>query len=527
LINDKPSVRGVNNMIKRLKLGSLRTSTIIVIGFMVIALLIKLINVFNAPAHWDTGLYLNIAVGYVERGILTPLMWRFNPEWNIVTGSGSGYGIFLLIGWVKLFGISVLSGHLLMYVVGLLNLPVIYMVGKRFYDSHEAGLWVTAFFALSGTFAQTFYVRMDAPNMLVCSLILLLHVEALRRDKWWMHVLVGVSLVAALEVHILAAVYAGGIALYHAVQYVQLVIKERRIVLKSPAVMCGIGCVVVAAIYYVHHIAPNPDIYFMIARSCDICTPLSWGKELQRWYWLIIHQPLLSIFMLGAACMTAVSRRQDYLPLLGGAYLTLLILNPPVYDAYTGHLLPLLALGIGGLFTQKTKLRPGQFAQLRLIGLLICVVSIVVLLADTRFTYARTYISPSIMYARWTSEQDAVNYDRAIDYIRANIHTDAVIVGYESYYLDLVDYHNYMSYKGIDKLGVGLRNETYFEFWQREKPQVFFGNAMTDPELKRYIEWRGDFVEVVPDLWVEESLVNHTSTTTEYTEPKSGKVILS
>jgi hypothetical protein len=109
-------------MIKGGQLKQERAVSIALFVMIGVALILKLINVFNAPAHWDTGLYLNIAVGYFERGILTPLMWRFNPEWNIVTGSGSGYAIFLVIGWTKLFGVTVLSGHLLMYLVGLLNL---------------------------------------------------------------------------------------------------------------------------------------------------------------------------------------------------------------------------------------------------------------------------------------------------------------------------------------------------------------------------------------------------------------------
>jgi hypothetical protein len=493
-------------MLKRLNLGNERVATRIVLGFIGISLILKLINVFNAPANWDTGMYLNIAVGYFERGILTPLMWRFNPEWNIITGSGSGYAIYLIIGWVKLFGISVLSGHLLMYLLGLINLPVIYLVGKRLYDSHEAGIWVMAFFALSSTFAQDFYVRMDAVNILACSLLLLLHLEAVRRDKWWLHFIMGVALVAALEVHILAAIYAGGIGLYYAVNYLKLAFKQKRIILNAAALPFGIGLVLAAVVYYLHHIAPNPDLYFMIPRYCNLCVSLTPFKEIERWYKWFGQQPF-ALIMLVLGVVFAVRRRlptdAHYLLLLGGGYIAFLMLNPPASDVYTGHMLPLLALGIGGLFEGLAR-GEVMVSELRAKGIVLAVTAIVVLLLGTYFTYARAYISPLLMY--YAGINNPQDYRDAINYIRANIPTDTVIVGHETYYLDLLEYHNYISLRGIGELGVKQRNETYFDLWQREKPQVFMADV-TDRDVLPYVLLRGDFVQVVPNLWIARALV--------------------
>jgi hypothetical protein len=502
-------------MLKHMKLGQEQVTWIVAPSLILVALVLKLINAFNAPAHWDTGLYLNIAVGYFERGILTPLMWRFNPEWNIVTGAGSGYAIYLLIGWVKLFGVSVLSGHMLMYLVGLINLPVMYLVAKRFYHSREAGLWSMTFFALSGTFAESYFARMDAVNMLACSLILLLHVEAVRRDKWWLHMGVGVALVAALEVHVLAALYTGGIGLFHAVQYLRLVYQQKRLVLWSPAIVCGIGLTLAAAVYFLVHIAPNPDLYFAIPRFCaeGICTPLSLPKEAARWFVWFIQQPFLSLFMFGLAVLAAVRRRsridQHYLWLLTGAYIALLILNPPLLRWYTGHMLPMIALGVGSLYAQGLNAARPQLPALRGLGYVLGVSAIIILWRGAHFTYTRTYITPGLVdvYFSTPAQLTYAEYKAAIDYIKANIPTDAVIVGRETFYLDLVPYTYFFSQDGINVVANRIRGESYFDLWQRERPQVFIGDAQLDPDIKRYLAAHSGFVEVVPKLWVHRTLL--------------------
>jgi hypothetical protein len=490
-------------MIKHLNLGSVRVAKIALIIFIAVALMLKLVNVFNAPAHWDTGLYLNIAVGYFERGVLTPLMWRFNPEWNIVTGSGSGYAIFLLLGWTKLFGISVLSGHLMMYVVGVLNLPVIYVLAKRFYKNEQAGWWAVGFFALSGTFARDFYARMDALNILTCSLILLLHLEAMRRDKWWLHAAVGVALVAALEVHILAALYAGAIGLYYAINYLQVLLREKRLVVWMPAIAFGVGLGLAAAAYFLHHIAPNPTLYFMIARNCEIChTPLTAIKEMERWYRWFGMQPVLSIFMVGLAILTALLRRlptdRDFLVMLAGAYIALLVLNPPVMEWYTGHLLPLFALGVGGLYAHGLNRQRALLPQMRGAGLVVSVMALVVLVNGTSFTYARDHYQYPLIAVEF--------YSDAIHYIREHVPTDTVVMAYETYYLDLIEYRRFMSYKNMDIYAIDIRQETYLDYWQRERPQVFIGDAQADAELWQYMGNGSDFVEVKPYLWIERSL---------------------
>jgi hypothetical protein len=279
----------------------------------------------------------------------------------------------------------------------------------------------------------------------------------------------------------------------------------------SPAIACGIALTLAAIAYFAHHIAPNPDLYLLIPRHCDICTPLTPLKELERWYLWFSQQPLLSIFMVGIGVLSALQRRtaedRDYLLLLGGAYLALLVPNPPKYEWYTGHLLPLLALGVGGLYSQGLDRRRPQFPALRLMGLALAFTAILVLVRSTSFTYARATIPPLLIYYAKPVQITPGEYVAAIDYIRRNIPKEVTIVGRETFYIDLLEYQYFISQYGIDKQGLDFRGETYFDLWQREKPQVFIGDARVDPDIQRYITEHGGFVEVLPKLWVDKALL--------------------
>ena len=72
-----------------------------------IIILAILFRVWASQPTWiqsDENYYINIYQNYVDRGELTPYMWRLGGDTNIIAGSGTGYGIFVLIGWMRIFG---------------------------------------------------------------------------------------------------------------------------------------------------------------------------------------------------------------------------------------------------------------------------------------------------------------------------------------------------------------------------------------------------------------------------------------
>ena len=98
--------------------------------FLMLGLLLKILSMSFAAVHQDSGYYLNIGSNFIERGELTPYMWRLGADTNIIAGSGTGYGVLLLNYWFKVFGLSLLSGYIFMYLAGLLSLVVLYFLAR-------------------------------------------------------------------------------------------------------------------------------------------------------------------------------------------------------------------------------------------------------------------------------------------------------------------------------------------------------------------------------------------------------------
>jgi hypothetical protein len=101
----------------------------------------------------------------------------------------------------------------------------------------------------------------------------------------------------------------------------------------------------------------------------------------------------------------------------------------------------------------------------------------------------------------------APQYRAAIDYVRRYVPHDITILGLVVYYGDLLPYRRFLSYRDYEVLGALARGETtILDLWHREQPQVFIGTALDDPELLRYMQERGGFVQIRPQLWIERAL---------------------
>jgi 4-amino-4-deoxy-L-arabinose transferase-like glycosyltransferase len=93
----------------------------------------------------DENYYINIFQNYVDRGELTPYMWRLGGDTTIIAGSGTGYGIFVLIGWMLVFGESLFGVRMLMVLAGLITAWVYYLISKKWWGNHEAGIAALVF----------------------------------------------------------------------------------------------------------------------------------------------------------------------------------------------------------------------------------------------------------------------------------------------------------------------------------------------------------------------------------------------
>jgi hypothetical protein len=469
-------------------------------GFIILGLLLKLILMQLAPVHWDSNYYLNIGSNFIERGEITPYMWRLGADTHIIAGSGAGYGILLLTYWFKVFGLSLLSGYAFMYLIGLLSLVVVYYVARDWWGGRIAGIGAVVFMALDGTFASHFYIRMDAPAILVYLLILWLHLRAVRSGRKGLHFAVGVALILAAEIHMLALVYIGAISLYHFLEEVQRIRQQRQFWQVTPAVYYFAGLLLAGIIYLLVHVAPDPKAYFIISHECPACDPSILLREIRRyvlwigWYGV---EALLFIIAVALAWIRRTQADRHYVILAVGFFIGLTITSPPGGVPYVTHALPLICIGVGGAWMNGTDERVPFNSQRLFLGIVIASYLFLVLFVNL--------IMESTGFGR--PERPSVD----VSYVREYVPHDTVVMGDPPLFHDLLNYDRFLSYRDGDRYGIELRNEDYPTFWERERPQVFVGEPKPDDSEWWAYMHAHDFRQVRDDIWIAGDLLESIS----------------
>jgi hypothetical protein len=468
--------------------------------FVVAGLLLKILSMQLTPVHWDTNYYLNIGSNFIERGGLTPYMWRLGTHTNIISGSGSGYGILLLTYWFKVFGLSLLSGYIFMYLTGILSLVVLYFVARDWWGGEPAGIGAVVFMALSGSFALHFYIRMDAPAILAYLLVLWLHIHAVHSGRKRLHFAVGVALILTAEVHMMVLLYVAAISLYYLLQHIQIIRQQRQFWRMTPAVYYFAGLLSAGIVYLLVHVAPNPEAYFIISRNCPNCDPSLVLKEIRRyvlwvdWYG---EEVLLLMIAVALAWIRRTEADRHYLILLAGFFIALIVISPPGGIPYITHLLPLLSIGVGGAWMNGTDSSKPFNSHRLILGI---------------------FIASYLLSARFVSlVVEATGFDRPktptvdVSYVREYVPQDTVVMGDPPLFHDLLNYDRFLSYRDGDLYGVLLRDEDYPTFWERERPQVFVGAPKPDDSEWWAYMYAHDFRQVRDDIWIAGDLLESIS----------------
>lgn len=461
--------------------------------FLMLGLLLKALSIPLADVHWDSNYYLSIGSNFIERGELTPYMWRLDPDTNIIAGSGTGYGVLILTYWLKIFGLSLYSGYSLMYIVGVLSLIVLYFFARDWWQSRQAGIVAIVFTALTASFMSHFYIRMDALGVLAYLLVLWLHLVAVRGQRTWLHFVVGVVAIVAVEVHIQMLLYIVAISFYYLLEYIQLLWRERRIVLVTPSTLYFSGAFIAGVIYLIIHVLPDPEAYFIIARDCPACQSPGLVKELQRYLLFIFlrNSEMLIFFMaLGAAYIRRSKADKHFFILLAGFLIGQAIISPPAQIEYFTHLLPLVGLGVGGIFV-KSNVQNNSITDTQL-TMGIFVVSFLFIIQLTSVIISTT---------------NRVDTPDSVVYVRENIPPDTVVMGLPPLYHQLLEYNKFLSYASGERYGINLRDEDYIAFWEREQPQVFIGRPLSDDTLWWQYMNTHNFQQVRSEVWVSGDLL--------------------
>ncbi|MEL6152034.1 MAG: hypothetical protein AAFR56_20560 [Chloroflexota bacterium] len=463
-----------------------------------VALLLKFAAIFVWTVHFDTNYYLNIGSNFIERGGLTPYMWRIPPDANILAGSGTGYGILVQTWWLQTFGLTLVSGRILTYLWGALALIPMYFGVRRLWDETAATLTVTLA-VISVTFLVLLTMRMDAAGIFFYSVALCAHIYGVYSGRWWLHSLAGVLAIVAAEFHILGTVYLFGMAFYYAVDFVMVWRHERAIPWRHGAIFYYAGAGIAGLLYIYFRILPNPEHYFLIPRLCPFCGSASVEREAIRYFVVLAWRPVEALLLLFAV-RTAIARREQadvhYLLLLAGCVLAMGIISPLPLPIYTSHLWPVMMLGTGVAITRGHG-RKTQVPRWRLQA--VSGLAAVVLVGYAGYL--------AVLATRPPIE------DPRITYIRNEIPTGATVAGNDDLYHHLVPWSHYLSSGEEFGLVVGttIRGESGAALWSRERPVAVimdYDSATSVSELEHvdalraYIDDNG-LTEVVPGLWVD------------------------
>jgi hypothetical protein len=474
-------------------LRSTRVSTITILIISLIGLSVLLRGLAAAPTwlHYDENYYLDISQNYIQRGQLTPHMWRLGDDTNIVAGSGSGYGVLVLAWWLSWVGVSLVNGRLLMILAGLAAAGVLYGVARQWWGSRTAGVVALVFALVSTSPFYSLVMRMDALGNLAYSLVLLLHIYAGRGRRPWLHAIVGAAAVLTAEFHILGLLYLLALGFYYALDYMQQIVSQRRLVLNAPAIYFGGAGLIAGLLYLAVHVAPDPRAYFIIADQCMGCDSRSVAKELLRFGWFFqfrtVEALLLVLTLIYGFRHLRDAAVRHVLILCIGWLLAQALVSPPPFIHYTAHIWPLLAIATAGFVSRWLASR----ATWRVL-LVTALAALLLLLNFGLHLLGQEPIAP---------RHDA-DPTPPVVYIQRHVPQDTVIMAHPSHYHALLNYDNFLSYNDGEIYGLALRGESQLAFWQRLQPQVIIGDHQAeDPQLAQYMA-EMDFEQVIPELWV-------------------------
>jgi hypothetical protein len=478
---------------------------------------------FPTWMHWDENYYINMAQNYATRGELTPYMWRLG-DLNITAGGGSGYGILLLVEWLRLVDFSLFWGRMLMVCLGLLTAGVMYKVASLWWRSSVAGLAALIFALVSTSSFYTLILKMDAVGILAYSLVLLLHIYAVRLRNRWLHLGTGIAAVVTMEFHALGILYLMALAAYYAWCYLAETVDGRRIIYDHESVYFAIGVLLAGAIYALVHILPSPEEYFYISTHCFECDEGMLLTEFKRLIRILVLRPheLLIFLCVFVSALTRHKHEDIHYAIIVTAWLLAqAIVGPAPYLHFFNHTWPLVALGAAGFVAWGMNYRPSKWRipVCAMVGVVLLLANLGMHLSGSHpylISYELKHCPPEnaepesgkqapeceLVSGQATSRSDVVNY------IQSTVPHETVIMAGVALFYPLRQFENFLAYQDGTAYGTELRNESMLDFWRRVEPQVVLVDeelVARDDELTQYMSER-QFIHVMPGLWMAEDL---------------------
>ena len=167
----------------------------IYIGLLLVLTVLLNINNLDLPYYWDDFNYVIPAVDYVYRNVPTIFLWEY--------GVGHPPFFFNLAGLIfKLFGDSVLLGHLIILIFSFLAVLFTYLTGKELF-SRKVGIIASLlllFTPIFVSYSSLFYLEMPLTALIIMSIYFAI------KKKPYLSILCGSLVVLTKEIAIVAVI---------------------------------------------------------------------------------------------------------------------------------------------------------------------------------------------------------------------------------------------------------------------------------------------------------------------------------
>jgi hypothetical protein len=421
----------------------------------------------------DEAFVFSMAQHVVENGQSNPIIYTqgFPPNYY------GGIWIEMMAGWLKVFGITLISARLYTLTLAALSLVFIGLAAVRLYDK-----WTAWYALLIGAYAfiSLNHIRFDIHAAFWLSLGLFIYSRVQITGRWWAYGLVGFTIGLSVDSNPLAYCFSLGLLTFFAWEYIRVIRRERRW-FWSPFYWVLFGTLSAIGVYLLLHrgasFAGEKTSGQLLATYLDFlrdkfASSHYLGQTQQYLNAFLTSQPILfSLMVIGIIVGLWKQTQSDrFLLVMYFVWMAVIIFASfyfPVFYLVIGLpifiILAARALSEGIPLLLGTAL--GQVTQAATILLLV-------------------WLGAALAYDLGSSSsqsvEDVVETGRQIAQI---IPTDAVIVAAEPYYFGMLDHSHFIG-GAIESTVISNRGLSADEVWSTISPDalVFSEKWSTEPE---------------------------------------------
>ena len=225
----------------QLRATSCLVSVNLIMGCALLAFLLIAATRFPSLLWTDEGYMVTVTMGWTRLGQLTPLYLQPAP----VQSFSSIYMLQSL--WFRVFGVSLFSGRIFIFLIALLVLGIVYLTVHGMYSSTAA--W-SAVILGAGAFLFQNYLRTDIGVAFFIALAFLLYILAERKRITWLHILVGITVGISMDGHPNAYRFGLGFGLAYIVEYALQLFQRRRFFIDWRVIYLMMGGLIGVGAYF-------------------------------------------------------------------------------------------------------------------------------------------------------------------------------------------------------------------------------------------------------------------------------------